>query len=229
MTIKVKPLVWRGKFANGAGGILYVVEQDHDFAILAKVDGPGTLKSLHDTVDPETGETIRRELTDDERETFPDAVACRDATIALLDARIEQLEVERDAWIESARLHSAAEAAFLEWLREAGEHMRDVGVTIRDDGVDSGEILTAKVPECAALLKARAEAAEAKLAAFDVDVLARVEAALMRQHDWHLSQTEPVDMGGVEIVPFEAYAEGSMCEETIDALTDLRAIMGKLK
>ena len=63
----------------------------------------------------------------------------------------------------------------------------------------------------------------------DMGVMARVEAALMRQHAWHLSQTEPVDMGGVEVVPFEAYAEGSMCEETLDALTGLRAMMEKLK
>ena len=85
--------------------------------------------------------------------------------------RIEELEAERDTWIETARLHCTAEAAFLEWLREAGEHMHDVGVTICDDGIDSGEVLTAKVPECAALLKARAETAEAKLATARNDAL----------------------------------------------------------
>ena len=78
--------------------------------------------------------------------------------------RIEQLERERDLWSETAAMHLRAEQAFLSWLRAAGEHMRDEGVTLCDDGVDSGEILSAKVAECAGLLKARAEAAEAKLA-----------------------------------------------------------------
>lgn len=62
------------------------------------------------TMDHETGETIRHELTEDECNTFPDAVACRDATIALLDDRIEKLE---------AKLAAAMEA--LEPFAKAGE------------------------------------------------------------------------------------------------------------
>ena len=83
--------------------------------------------------------------------------------LAKAEARIEQLERERDLWSETAAMHLRAEQAFLSWLRAAGEHMRNEGVTLCDDGVDSGEILAAKVAECAGLLKVRAEAAEAKL------------------------------------------------------------------
>ena len=84
--------------------------------------------------------------------------------LAKAEARIEELGRERDLWSETAAMHLRAEQAFLSWLRAAGEHMRNEGVTLRDDGVDSGEILAAKVAECAGLLKVRAEAAEAKLA-----------------------------------------------------------------
>ena len=63
----------------------------------------------------------------------------------------------------------------------------------------------------------------------DMDVLRRVEAALMRQHAWHLAQTDPVDMGGVEVIPADAYVESHMFDETYDTLTDLRAMMEKLK
>ncbi len=80
-------------------------------------------------------------------------------------AEVERLRAERDMWTETARLHLNAEQAFLSWLREAGEHMRAEGVTVCDDGVDSGDILAAKVAECAALLKAERDTLAAELAA----------------------------------------------------------------
>ena len=85
-------------------------------------------------------------------------------TLRAISARIAALEAERNAWMETARLHLSAETAFLSWLHKAGEHMIAEGVTLCDDGKDSGGVLAAKVPECAALLQARAERAEAEVA-----------------------------------------------------------------
>ena len=87
------------------------------------------------------------------------------AELAAAIAREAGLRAERDMWTETARLHLNAEQAFLSWLREAGEHMRAEGVTVCDDGVDSGDILAAKVAECAALLKADRDTLAAELAA----------------------------------------------------------------
>ncbi len=42
---------------------------------------------------------------------------------------------------------------------------------------------------------------------------------LQQHHDWHLAQTEAVNMGGVDVVPADAYAESGMCADTAKALS----------
>lgn len=98
-------------------------------------------------------------------ETFADTERKLRETITTLRAQLVEARAGELAWAETAKMHLKAEQAFLSWLRDAGEHLRDEGVTICDDGTDSGEVLAAKVAECAGLLKARADRAEAALAA----------------------------------------------------------------
>lgn len=95
----------------------------------------------------------------------PDLLAITNRLLDALDAeraRAEKAEAERDEWMESARHHSKAGSAFLGWLRSAGEHMRAFGVTICDDGSDAGEVLVAKVPECAKAMAGRITDLEAE-------------------------------------------------------------------
>lgn len=100
---------------------------------------------------------------------------------ALADAQAEiaRLTAERDEWVEMARLHSAAESSFLAWLRSAGEHMRAFGITICDDGSDAGEVLAAKVPECAKAMAARITDLETERD----EALARAAAAAMEMRE----------------------------------------------
>lgn len=85
--------------------------------------------------------------------------------ITTLRAQLAEARAGELAWAETAKMHLKAEQAFLSWLRDAGEHLRTEGVTICDDGTDSGEVLAAKVAECVGILKDRADRAEAALAA----------------------------------------------------------------
>jgi len=53
----------------------------------------------------------------------------------------------------------------------------------------------------------------------DVLILEGVRVALQRQHDWHLNQTDEIDIGeGIQIVPAWEYADSAMYEETVAAL-----------
>lgn len=97
-------------------------------------------------------------------ETFADTERKLRDIITTLRAQLAEAQAGELAWAETAKMHLKAEQAFLSWLRDAGEHLRDEGVTICDDGTDSGEVLAAKVAECVGLLKARADRAEAALA-----------------------------------------------------------------
>ncbi len=58
----------------------------------------------------------------------------------------------------------------------------------------------------------------------DILILERARAALQRQHDWHLAQTDEVDLvdGGI-IVPADNYSENSMYDQTVAALDALDA------
>jgi len=56
--------------------------------------------------------------------------------------------------------------------------------------------------------------------------------AMLEKHKaWHLSRTEPEDMGGVEVIPAEAYSESGLSEDTEKALdgTAGRAILEALQ
>lgn len=62
-----------------------------------------------------------------------------------------------------------------------------------------------------------------------LEMFRTVRAALQRQNDWHLARTDPVDMGGVPIIPAEAYVEGSMHDETVAALNILDREIAKFE
>lgn len=105
-------------------------------------------------------------MTDPQHEeTFADTERKLREIITTLRAQLAEARAGETAWAETAKIHLKAEQAFLSWLRDAGEHLRTEGVTICDDGTDSGEVLAAKVAECVGVLKSRADRAEAALAA----------------------------------------------------------------
>lgn len=58
------------------------------------------------------------------------------------------------------------------------------------------------------------------------EALIALRDVLKRHHDWHLAQTDPVDMCGVEVIPAEEYADSSMFEETDKALALLEKEIG---
>ena len=56
----------------------------------------------------------------------------------------------------------------------------------------------------------------------DILILERARLALQQQHDWHATQTEPVDISeGVSIVPADEYCDSGMYERTVAALHEL--------
>lgn len=56
----------------------------------------------------------------------------------------------------------------------------------------------------------------------DILILERARAALQRQHNWHLNQTEEVDIGdGITMVPADEYSDSAMYDETVAALDAL--------
>lgn len=58
--------------------------------------------------------------------------------------------------------------------------------------------------------------------ATDILILERARRALQFHHDWHLAQTDEVDLGdGISITPADEYGDSSMWEETVSALDSL--------
>ena len=147
-------------------GKTFTVDEAQELVAQARADAKAAVGLAIERADFEVQKVSDNCETDGERLAIMAAVSAIRA-LAPEDAiaEVERLRAELDAWTETARLHLNAEQAFLSWLREAGEHMRAEGVTVCDDGVDSGDILAAKVAECAALLKADRDRLAAELAA----------------------------------------------------------------
>jgi hypothetical protein len=53
----------------------------------------------------------------------------------------------------------------------------------------------------------------------DILIMEGVRVALQRHHDWHLNQTDEIDIGdGIQIVPADEYSDSTMYDETVAAL-----------
>lgn len=58
----------------------------------------------------------------------------------------------------------------------------------------------------------------------DILILEKARVALQSQHDWHLNQTDEVDLGdGITIIPADEYCDGSLYEQTVEALDMLNS------